>query len=97
MKIWFEIENINGGEDNYKVTQNDIPNSIPNRLFHKDNGPARIFPSGEKQWWIDGYLHRLDGPAVDAPPNYKEWHIKGKRLHCNSQQEFEKLLRLNNF
>lgn len=35
----------------------------PNKVYHRINGPAVIYKSGE-QWWEHGKLHRLDGPAL---------------------------------
>ena len=53
------------------------------RQLHRRNGPAVVFPSGYKEWWINGKLHREDGPAVVTPDDgkgngRKEWWINGK-------------------
>ena len=50
----------------------------------------------------DNRLHRLDGPAKVglALPGVKadvEWWYHGTRIHCNSQEEFDRALRLKVF
>jgi len=42
-------------------------------------------------------LHREKGPAVISPNGDKQWWFHGKRVNCNSQEEFEKLLKLKAF
>jgi hypothetical protein len=41
-----------------------------NGLLHREDGPARIYSNGTKQYYKHGYLHRIDGPAVDANHGY---------------------------
>jgi hypothetical protein len=53
---------------------------------HRLDGPAAEYPSGLKEWWVDGKLHRLDGHAIEWY-SYKEWWIDGVEL---TQQEFER-------
>ena len=36
--------------------------------------------NGNKEWWVDGNLHRVDGPAVEWANGSKWWYINGK-LH----------------
>lgn len=43
------------------------------------DGPAVEFSNGSKQWWIDGYLHRIGSPAVELSDGSKEWVINGDR------------------
>jgi hypothetical protein len=33
--------------------------------FHREGGPAVIYPDGIKRWYQHGELHRLDGPAIE--------------------------------
>jgi hypothetical protein len=56
--------------------------------------------------WTDGYighhvngrLHREDGPAEEWQlKNHKAWFVKGKKLDCNTQEEFEQLMKLKAF
>lgn len=34
---------------------------------------------GDKQWMLNGQLHRLDGPAVEDIDGFKEWWVNGER------------------
>ena len=34
---------------------------------------------GNKEWRVDGVLHREDGPAVEYANGDKEWYFNGKR------------------
>lgn len=44
-------------------------------FYHCETGPATI-NSDEKQWFINGELHREDGPAVERSNGEKEWCYK---------------------
>jgi len=46
--------------------------------FHRDDGPAMIYPSGSKFWYKNGQWHREDGPAIELANGDKEWYIEGK-------------------
>ena len=48
--------------------------------LHNENGPAVIYPSGEKAFFIDGIKHRADGPAV-IKKDEVEWWYNGKRVN----------------
>ena len=41
---------------------------------------VKVFPNGEKQWYLNGKLHREDGPAIEFANGCKHWYSKGK-LH----------------
>lgn len=63
-----------------------VESAIGSRLYvdslnklHRLDGPARITPTGDEEWWKHGQLHRLDGPAVKHE-NIQEWWEEG-RLH----------------
>ena len=36
----------------------------------------RLYSNGEKQWWLDGMLHREDGPAVEWHDG-NQWYLYG--------------------
>jgi len=38
------------------------------------------YRSGDKEWYLDGKIHREDGPAVEWVNGSKEWWLNGK-LH----------------
>lgn len=74
-----------------------------NLNLHRNNGPAIEYKDGTKKWFQYGLKHREDGPAV----TYKriindyfmsdEWWYKGKKILCQSQEEFERLIKLRMF
>ena len=35
--------------------------------------------NGDKEWWLDGYLHRFDGPAIESANGSKQGYVYGKR------------------
>ena len=41
---------------------------------------CKEYPNGDKQWFLNGKLHREDGPAVERANGTKEWWLNGK-LH----------------
>lgn len=54
--------------------------------FHREDGPAVIFPDGGFIYAIHGKYHRLDGPAMvhsamdKGGPMTKRWYVDGE-LH----------------
>ena len=41
---------------------------------------VRVYPNGDKAYYLNGKLHREDGPAVENSNGDKEYYLKGK-LH----------------
>jgi hypothetical protein len=68
-----------------------------NDKLHRIDGPAVEYYDRTKIWYKNGLLHRLDGPAFEWSNEYKSWHYEGKRIDCNSQEEFERLIKLKLF
>ena len=33
--------------------------------------------NGDKEWWLNGKLHREDGPAIEYSNGYKAWCLNG--------------------
>jgi len=64
---------------------------------HRDDGPAIEWVNGAKFWYQHNLLHREDGHAVEHVNGDKEWWFSGKRLHINSQEEFERYMKLKAF
>jgi hypothetical protein len=54
-----------------------------NSYLHRDNGPARLWPDGNEEWWLNGQQHREDGPAVVWTDGYKAWFLNGQRHREN--------------
>ena len=36
---------------------------------------VKVWADGDKQWYLNGKLHREDGPAVERSDGYKEWWL----------------------
>jgi hypothetical protein len=52
--------------------------SNENDKKHREDGPAVILITGEKQWRYDGKYHRLDGPAHIWHDSDRDWYIYGR-------------------
>ena len=65
--------------------------------FHRIGGPAVEYFDGSKEWFENGKQHRIDGPAVEGNDGTKDWYYKGKYIDCNSQEEFERYVKLKLF
>jgi hypothetical protein len=68
-----------------------------NSKLHRLDGPAIERSNGDKVWYKNGLCHRLNGPAIEHTNGYKEWWIEGKKIECDSQEEFERLIKLKLF
>ena len=66
-------------------------------IIHRDDGPAIEWADGATEWYKNNLHHREDGPACEWPNGDKEWWFQGKRIDCNSQEEFEMLMKLRAF
>lgn len=67
-----------------------------NGIIHREDGPAIKHSNGYCSWYFNGNFHRINGPAIDHATR-KYWFFHGKYIDCNSQEEFERLLRLKAF
>ena len=59
-------------KDGTKVWRNE------NGQFHREDGPAVIYPNGDKFWCINDQYHREDGPAIIYENGTQIWWINGK-------------------
>ena len=41
---------------------------------------VEVNPNGDKEWFLNGKLHREDGPAVEYANGDKQWYLNGE-LH----------------
>ena len=64
---------------------------------HRVDGPALEWANGDKEWYQNGQCHRVDGPALEYADGDKSWYIKDKRINCQTQEQFERLIRLMPF
>ena len=67
-----------------------------NGKLHRIDGPAIECANGYKEWYQNGLLHRINGPAVEHN-EYKAWYYEDELIDCNSQEEFERLIKLKLF
>ncbi len=51
----------------------------PRGRLHREDGPARVFPSGREEWFRHGRLHREGGPAVVHANGSVKWYVDGRR------------------
>ena len=83
-------------EDKYPDTFVDVGMDNYGTIYHKDAkgkyhnpyGPALIWPSGSKYYYIHGKLHRTDGPAAIWADGDEWYCVNGKNL---TKEEFNKL------
>jgi hypothetical protein len=40
---------------------------------------VKVYNNGDKEWYLNGKLHREDGPAVECSDGAKFWYLNGKR------------------
>ena len=40
---------------------------------------VKVYPNGDKEWYLNGKWHREDGPAVEHSNGNKEWYLNGQR------------------
>ena len=48
-----------------------------NGKYHREDGPAIIFASGNLFWYKNGIQHRIDGPAIEWTNGHTSWIING--------------------
>ena len=52
-------------------------------LMHREDGPARIWSCGCKEWFVDNERHRMDGPAVRNCSGQEEWYYENELHRIN--------------
>jgi len=48
------------------------------KQLHREDGPAIIWLSGDKEWFLNGKRHRQGAPAIEFA-EVKVWYIDGKK------------------
>ena len=86
------MENYNRVEEDFLGTYYYLDDK-----FHRIDGPAVEYYDGDKEWWQNGKLHRLDGPAIENSNGEKYWYYEDQKIDCNSQEEFERYIKLKLF
>ena len=41
---------------------------------------VKVYPSGYKEWYFNGQLHREDGPALEWANGSKYWFLNGEEV-----------------
>jgi hypothetical protein len=65
--------------------------------LHREDGPAIEYADGDKFWFINDKRHREDGPAIEWGDGDKSWYLNDKFIPCETQKEFERLMKLKAF
>lgn len=58
--------------------EGDIQKWKLNGHYHREDGPAHMWPNRDKAWYKHGEIHREDGPAVEWVNGGKFWYKHGK-------------------
>jgi len=72
-----------------KLISSTIENSTI--IFEFEGGQilkAQNWGAGNKEWFLNGNLHREDGPAIEWADGHKEWYLNGN-LHREDGPAFE--------
>ncbi len=64
---------------------------IKNGEWHREDGPAIEWSSGNKSWWVNGKRHREDGPAVEYSDGERSWYINNER--CGNKEDYDKKIK----
>jgi hypothetical protein len=48
---------------------------------------------GTKRYYENNELHREDGPASERSDGSKYWYLDGKRIYCETNEEFLKIVK----
>lgn len=60
---------------------------------HRTDGPAVIWKSGNKAWFLHDMVHRTDGPAITYCDGDRRWFLNN--IEYDTEEEFnEKIKRL---
>jgi hypothetical protein len=65
--------------------------------LHRQDGPAIEDINGTKVWYWHGEHHREDGPAIEWSDGAKKWFYHGQQIHCQSNEEFLRMVKLKAF
>lgn len=76
-----------------KLFTNEIGDKIYGyyNLLHREDGPAKEFTNGHKEWWFFGVLHRADGPAKICG-EIIEYYFDGNKITAKNDEEFKSIL-----
>ncbi len=75
------IENNEENIQIYEDTKGNIFYINEEGEFHRLDGPAKQYKSGQKEWYKNGKLHRENGPAVEFENDKKAYYLNGKYFY----------------
>ena len=91
-KIVYCKDNYNKKFDNGEGYYNiGVPHYYKGYLIHKEDGPAIIHNSGNKEWYIEGRRHRINRSAIEFSNGTKSWFLNGIKY---SEDEYWKVLNI---
>jgi len=95
---WFYYGKLHriGGPAVYNTNNNEYYEYYEFGKLHRMDGPA-ICHGKHKEWYVADKLHRLDGPAIIYPDGAMSWYYNDIKIHCETQEEFIRLLNLKAF
>ena len=97
-KIWENERGLPHREDGPAIIYSDGKNFwYQHGKLHRDDGPAIEDAKGNKWWYQYSLVHRENGPAIVSFDGVETWWIKNKILKVNSQEEFERYMKLKAF
>ena len=41
---------------------------------------VKVYPNGDKSWYLNGKRHREDGPAIECVNGSKSWYLNDKEV-----------------
>lgn len=56
-----------------------------NGAYHREDGPAVVYPDGTQHWYRNGMFHRDDGPAVILPDGTQKWYRNGQLIRVKDK------------
>jgi len=96
-KFWYkegELHRLNGPSVEYRDGYKEW---YENGKRHRLDGPAIEYVNGTKYWYKEDKLHRSNGPAIEYNDGDKYWHYEGKKIECDSTEEFLKIINMKAF
>ncbi len=73
----------------YENWDGEISHFEGGSLHRDDGGPARIWPSGQSEWYYKGRRHSFTGPAIIRPDGKNQYWIHGVQI---SKAEYDELI-----
>jgi hypothetical protein len=68
------------------------------RIYHRKDGPAKIYYDGREAWFIHNQLHRMDGPAfIDPKQRLEVWYYRDEKVPVKNLKDFKEAIKDMNF